>query len=144
MCQSSASVWVDARSRSSVPVGFSRQHLCVCIGHQLLSLAIGANTFKMAFGNRGHNQPCTHEQTQRCFITSQNHGTITIVFSSASYVNHLPRSGLQASLWIPSSCPRTGRCSSLTRMMARMRGSCTSPSLSSLCSSIRKRALVQR
>ena len=46
----------------------------ICLGHQLLSLALGTPTYKMAFGNRGHNQPCTHEQTRRCFITSQNHG----------------------------------------------------------------------
>lgn len=26
------------------------------------------------YGNRGHNQPCVHEDTQRCFITAQNHG----------------------------------------------------------------------
>ncbi|XP_058879649.1 CAD protein isoform X3 [Acipenser ruthenus] len=46
----------------------------ICLGHQLLSLAIQAKTFKMKYGNRGHNQPCIHEDTQRCFITSQNHG----------------------------------------------------------------------
>ncbi|CAL8391874.1 unnamed protein product [Arctogadus glacialis] len=46
----------------------------ICLGHQLLSLVIGAKTFKMKYGNRGHNQPCIHKGTQRCFITSQNHG----------------------------------------------------------------------
>ncbi|GCB80088.1 hypothetical protein scyTo_0016101, partial [Scyliorhinus torazame] len=46
----------------------------ICLGHQLLSLAIGAKTYKMKYGNRGHNQPCIHEDTQCCFITSQNHG----------------------------------------------------------------------
>ncbi|XP_067841372.1 CAD protein [Heptranchias perlo] len=46
----------------------------ICLGHQILSLAIGAKTYKMKYGNRGHNQPCIHEDTQRCFITSQNHG----------------------------------------------------------------------
>uniref|UniRef100_A0A8C8SHF2 carbamoyl-phosphate synthase (ammonia) n=1 Tax=Pelusios castaneus TaxID=367368 RepID=A0A8C8SHF2_9SAUR len=46
----------------------------ICLGHQLLALAIGAKTYKMKYGNRGHNQPCIHEDTQRCFITSQNHG----------------------------------------------------------------------
>ncbi|XP_061785890.2 multifunctional protein CAD isoform X2 [Nerophis lumbriciformis] len=46
----------------------------ICLGHQLLSLVIGANTYKMKYGNRGHNQPCIHKGTDRCFITSQNHG----------------------------------------------------------------------
>ncbi|XP_052543757.1 CAD protein isoform X1 [Tympanuchus pallidicinctus] len=46
----------------------------VCLGHQLLALALGARTYKMKYGNRGHNQPCVHEDTQRCFITAQNHG----------------------------------------------------------------------
>lgn len=46
----------------------------ICLGHQLLALAAGATTFKMKYGNRGHNQPCTHHDTKRCFITTQNHG----------------------------------------------------------------------
>lgn len=46
----------------------------ICLGHQLLGLAAGASTYKMKFGNRGHNIPCRFLDTQRCFITSQNHG----------------------------------------------------------------------
>ncbi|XP_041261181.1 CAD protein isoform X2 [Onychostruthus taczanowskii] len=46
----------------------------ICLGHQLLALALGARTYKMKYGNRGHNQPCLHEDTRRCFITAQNHG----------------------------------------------------------------------
>uniref|UniRef100_A0A8C9QSF9 Multifunctional protein CAD n=1 Tax=Scleropages formosus TaxID=113540 RepID=A0A8C9QSF9_SCLFO len=46
----------------------------ICLGHQLLSLVIGAKTYKMKYGNRGHNQPCIHKDTGRCYITSQNHG----------------------------------------------------------------------
>ncbi|XP_055088208.1 CAD protein [Periophthalmus magnuspinnatus] len=46
----------------------------ICLGHQLLSLVIGAKTYKLKYGNRGHNQPCIHKGTERCFITSQNHG----------------------------------------------------------------------
>ncbi|XGW23767.1 hypothetical protein V3C99_005746 [Haemonchus contortus] len=45
----------------------------ICLGHQLLARAAGAQTYKLKYGNRGHNQPCTHEGTGRCFITSQNH-----------------------------------------------------------------------
>ncbi|KAI1729714.1 carbamoyl-phosphate synthase L chain, ATP binding domain-containing protein [Ditylenchus destructor] len=46
----------------------------ICLGHQLLARAAGATTHKLLYGNRGHNQPCTHLDTQRCFITAQNHG----------------------------------------------------------------------
>jgi anthranilate/para-aminobenzoate synthase component II len=46
----------------------------ICLGHQLLAEAIGCKTRRMAYGNRGHNQPCVHIDTGRCFMTSQNHG----------------------------------------------------------------------
>ncbi|RJR14636.1 carbamoyl-phosphate synthase (glutamine-hydrolyzing) small subunit [Candidatus Microgenomates bacterium] len=46
----------------------------VCLGHQLLALAIGADTYKMKYGHRGLNQPCQEQFTKRCFLTSQNHG----------------------------------------------------------------------
>ena len=46
----------------------------ICLGHQLMALAAGANTYKLKFGHRGHNQPCVEEGTGRCYITSQNHG----------------------------------------------------------------------
>ncbi|VDM61201.1 unnamed protein product [Angiostrongylus costaricensis] len=46
----------------------------ICLGHQLIARAIGATTYKLKYGNRGHNQPCTHSGTGRCLITSQNHG----------------------------------------------------------------------
>jgi len=46
----------------------------ICLGHQLLALAAGANTYKLKFGHRGHNQPCIDKDTGRCYITSQNHG----------------------------------------------------------------------
>jgi carbamoyl-phosphate synthase small subunit len=48
--------------------------LGICLGHQLLALAAGANTYKMKFGHRGQNQPCLLTGTNRCVITSQNHG----------------------------------------------------------------------
>jgi len=46
----------------------------ICLGHQILALAAGARTYKLKFGHRGHNQPCKEEGTERCYITSQNHG----------------------------------------------------------------------
>lgn len=46
----------------------------VCLGHQLLSLAVGADTFKLPYGHRSVNQPVRNLQTGRCYVTSQNHG----------------------------------------------------------------------
>jgi len=46
----------------------------ICLGNQLLALAAGADTFKLAYGHRSHNQPVIMSGTNRCFITSQNHG----------------------------------------------------------------------
>lgn len=46
----------------------------ICLGHQLLSLASGAETFKLKFGHRGANQPVLNMETGRVEITSQNHG----------------------------------------------------------------------
>lgn len=46
----------------------------ICLGHQLLSLACGAKTFKLKFGHRGANQPVQDLATKAVEITSQNHG----------------------------------------------------------------------
>ncbi len=46
----------------------------ICLGHQLLGLALGGRTFKLKFGHRGGNQPVKHLPTGRVEITSQNHG----------------------------------------------------------------------
>ena len=46
----------------------------ICMGNQLLSIAAGAKTYKLKYGHRGHNQPVILNGTNRCFITSQNHG----------------------------------------------------------------------
>ncbi|MGE5455078.1 MAG: glutamine-hydrolyzing carbamoyl-phosphate synthase small subunit [Methylocystaceae bacterium] len=46
----------------------------ICLGHQLLGLALGADTYKLPFGHRGVNQPVKDLQTGRAYITSQNHG----------------------------------------------------------------------
>lgn len=46
----------------------------ICLGHQLLGLALGAKTFKLKFGHRGANQPVLNKLTGRVEITSQNHG----------------------------------------------------------------------
>ncbi len=46
----------------------------ICLGAQLMALAAGANTYKLRYGHRGHNQPCQDTRNSRCYITSQNHG----------------------------------------------------------------------
>lgn len=46
----------------------------ICMGHQLLAKAGGASIYKLKYGHRSHNQPVRMVGTNRCFITSQNHG----------------------------------------------------------------------
>lgn len=46
----------------------------ICLGSQLLGIASGASTFKLKYGHRSHNQPVIEHGTNRCFVTSQNHG----------------------------------------------------------------------
>lgn len=46
----------------------------ICMGNQLLAKAAGATIYKLKYGHRSHNQPVRMEGTNRCFITSQNHG----------------------------------------------------------------------
>ncbi len=46
----------------------------ICLGNQLLALAAGAETYKLKYGHRAQNQPVNDLETDRCYITSQNHG----------------------------------------------------------------------
>ncbi|MBL8795849.1 MAG: glutamine-hydrolyzing carbamoyl-phosphate synthase small subunit, partial [Planctomycetia bacterium] len=46
----------------------------ICLGHQLLGLSLGAETFKLKFGHRGANQPVLNQVTKKVEITTQNHG----------------------------------------------------------------------
>ncbi|MEM2920994.1 MAG: glutamine-hydrolyzing carbamoyl-phosphate synthase small subunit [Candidatus Bathyarchaeia archaeon] len=46
----------------------------ICLGCQILALALGGRTYKLKFGHRGQNHPCIETNGKRCFITSQNHG----------------------------------------------------------------------
>ncbi len=46
----------------------------ICLGNQLLALAAGANTYKLKYGHRSHNQPVILRESDHAYITSQNHG----------------------------------------------------------------------
>jgi carbamoyl-phosphate synthase small subunit len=61
---------------ASIQKAFAKEKpiLGICLGNQLLALAAGAGTYKMKFGHRSQNQPCIEVGSQRCYITSQNHG----------------------------------------------------------------------
>ncbi len=46
----------------------------ICLGTQIMALAAGADTYKLKYGHRSHNQPVLLKGTKRCYVTSQNHG----------------------------------------------------------------------
>jgi len=46
----------------------------ICLGHQLVALASGAETYKLKYGHRSHNQPVIEAGTNKAYLTSQNHG----------------------------------------------------------------------
>ncbi len=46
----------------------------ICLGSQIMALAAGATTYKLKYGHRGHNQPVRLYNSDKCYITSQNHG----------------------------------------------------------------------
>ena len=46
----------------------------ICLGNQIMALASGADTYKLKYGHRSHNQPVLLNGTNKCYITSQNHG----------------------------------------------------------------------
>lgn len=59
----------------------------ICLGHQLLALALGGNTYKLKFGHRGLNQPVKDLKTGRVEITTQNHGFVVDVESLRGIAN---------------------------------------------------------
>ena len=56
--------------QSEIPI------FAICLGHQLMALATGADTFKLKYGHRGGNHPVKDLQTNRVYISSQNHGYV--------------------------------------------------------------------
>ncbi len=61
--------------------------LGICLGHQLLALATGKETFKLPFGHRGANHPVVDHRTRRVLVTSQNHG-FAVAAGDESGVTH--------------------------------------------------------
>lgn len=59
----------------------------ICLGNQLLCLASGGDTYKLKYGHRSHNQPVIQNGTNKCYITSQNHGYAVDVNSIGSEWN---------------------------------------------------------
>ncbi len=56
-------------------MSLSRKPICgICMGNQLLAKAAGATIYKLKYGHRSHNQPVREVGTNRCYVTSQNHG----------------------------------------------------------------------
>ena len=56
-------------------MSLSRKPICgICMGNQLLAKAGGATIYKLKYGHRSHNQPVREVGTNRCYVTSQNHG----------------------------------------------------------------------
>ena len=59
---------VAAAMKKGIPV------FGICLGNQLMALAAGGDTYKLKYGHRSQNQPCTETDGKRCYITTQNHG----------------------------------------------------------------------
>jgi len=62
--------------------------LGICLGHQLLALATGHETYKLPFGHRGANHPVLDKRRDRVLVTSQNHG-FAVQASAAKEVTHV-------------------------------------------------------
>lgn len=68
LCQDAVNILHQQMSKSRKPI-------CgICMGNQLMAKAGGANIYKLKYGHRSHNQPVRMVGTDKCYITSQNHG----------------------------------------------------------------------
>ena len=76
----------------------------ICLGHQLLALASGANTVKMSHGHHGANHPVQDQDTRQVIITSQNHGFA--VDGDSPCLNNLKLHSLYRCLTVPCRVSR--------------------------------------
>ncbi len=80
----------------------------ICLGHQVLGLALGAKTFKLPFGHRGGNHPVKRIDSERVEITCQNHGFAVDPASVESTPAHLTHMNLNDNtvegLEVPGIC----------------------------------------
>lgn len=68
MCQEAVDILRQQMNKSRKPI-------CgICMGNQLMAKAGGANIYKLKYGHRSHNQPVRMVGTDKCYVTSQNHG----------------------------------------------------------------------
>ena len=68
MCEEAVAIIRKQMAKNDKPI-------CgICMGNQLLSKAAGATIYKLKYGHRSHNQPVRMVGTEKCFVTSQNHG----------------------------------------------------------------------
>jgi carbamoyl-phosphate synthase small subunit len=74
----------------------------ICLGHQVLGLAVGASTYKLPFGHHGGNHPVQRLADGRVEITAQNHGFAVDLWSLTEQ-EAPPRSGLVAADLLPAS-----------------------------------------
>jgi carbamoyl-phosphate synthase small subunit len=66
-------VYKDLVKKVSVLLERKIPMLGICMGHQIISLAAGAKTYKLKYGHRSQNQPVKEVRGTKCFVTSQNH-----------------------------------------------------------------------
>ena len=79
--------WADALLRWN---GLGKPILGICLGHQLLGLALGGETYKLPFGHHGGNHPVKDLRTGRCAVTSQNHNyALRPDFSGDAAITHV-------------------------------------------------------
>jgi carbamoyl-phosphate synthase small subunit len=83
--------------------------LGVCLGHQLLALATGRETFKLPFGHRGANHPVLDRRTNRVLVTSQNHGFAVTAADDDAVTHTSLYDGTVEGLDYPDECARSAQ-----------------------------------